>query len=80
MADAANDIEEGGGVTALKDLFAGAVGGIAQVLIGEFFILFVWFKQVSFSPPCKILKDELNLHFFFSVKLFVLMQFVTKYF
>lgn len=43
MADAANEIEEGGGVTALKDLFSGAVGGIAQVLIGMFCLLFMLF-------------------------------------
>jgi len=35
MADAANEIEESGGAAAVKDLFAGAVGGIAQVLIGQ---------------------------------------------
>jgi len=34
MADAAADIEEGGMVRTLKDLFAGAAGGIAQVLLG----------------------------------------------
>jgi hypothetical protein len=36
MADAANDLEEHGMVRTLKDLFAGAAGGIAQVLLGEF--------------------------------------------
>ena len=36
MADAANDIEEHGLTRTLKDLFAGAVGGIAQVLLGMF--------------------------------------------
>jgi solute carrier family 25 carnitine/acylcarnitine transporter 20/29 len=35
MADAAADIEEGGLVRTLKDLFAGAAGGVAQVLLGE---------------------------------------------
>jgi hypothetical protein len=35
MADAANDVEEHGMVRTLKDLFAGAAGGIAQVLLGE---------------------------------------------
>jgi hypothetical protein len=35
MADASNDLEEHGMVRTLKDLFAGAAGGIAQVLLGE---------------------------------------------
>jgi hypothetical protein len=35
MADAANDMEEHGMVRTLKDLFAGAAGGIAQVLLGK---------------------------------------------
>jgi len=33
MADAAAEMEEGGMVRTLKDLFAGAAGGIAQVLL-----------------------------------------------
>lgn len=36
MADAASELEEHGMVRTLKDLFAGAAGGIAQVLLGEF--------------------------------------------
>lgn len=36
MADAAAELDEGGVVRTLKDLFAGAAGGIAQVLLGEF--------------------------------------------
>jgi hypothetical protein len=36
MADAAAELDEGGAVRTLKDLFAGAAGGIAQVLLGEF--------------------------------------------
>jgi hypothetical protein len=35
MADAAAEMEEGGMVRTFKDLFAGAAGGIAQVLLGE---------------------------------------------
>jgi solute carrier family 25 carnitine/acylcarnitine transporter 20/29 len=34
MADAAIEVEEGGFVRTLKDLFAGAAGGVAQVLLG----------------------------------------------
>jgi solute carrier family 25 carnitine/acylcarnitine transporter 20/29 len=37
MADAAAELDEGGVARTLKDLFAGAAGGIAQVLLGEFF-------------------------------------------
>lgn len=40
MADSASDVEEhskgGGALQTAKDLFAGAAGGVAQVLIGEF--------------------------------------------
>lgn len=43
MADVANELEEGGMMRTVKDLFAGAAGGIAQVLLGEFF------SSVSFS-------------------------------
>ncbi|KAG9231030.1 mitochondrial carrier domain-containing protein [Amylocarpus encephaloides] len=35
MADIAAELEEGGMVRTLKDLFAGAAGGIAQVLLGQ---------------------------------------------
>lgn len=35
MADTVAEIEEGGLKRTLKDLFAGATGGIAQVLLGE---------------------------------------------
>ena len=36
MADAAAELDEGGVTRTLKDLFAGAAGGIAQVLLGAF--------------------------------------------
>ncbi len=37
MGDSAPDVEarEGGSMQGAKDLFSGAAGGIAQVLIGE---------------------------------------------
>jgi hypothetical protein len=35
MADAGAELDEGGVVRTLKDLFAGAAGGIAQVLLGK---------------------------------------------
>jgi len=34
MADGSAELEEGGFVRTLKDLFAGAAGGVAQVLLG----------------------------------------------
>lgn len=44
MADVANELEEGGMMRTVKDLFAGAAGGIAQVLLGKFFLsLFIFF-------------------------------------
>ena len=45
MADAAADVEEhgGAGLQTAKDLFAGAVGGVAQVLLGS--------SSFTFSPP-----------------------------
>jgi solute carrier family 25 carnitine/acylcarnitine transporter 20/29 len=36
MADVVAELEEGGFKRTLKDLFAGAAGGIAQVLLGKF--------------------------------------------
>lgn len=47
MADAAAEIEEGGMVRTLKDLFAGAAGGIAQVLLGEFVFGSGWFLEFN---------------------------------
>ena len=35
MADAAAELDEGGIKRTLKDLFAGAAGGVAQVLLGQ---------------------------------------------
>ena len=53
MADAAAEMEEGGMVRTLKDLFAGAAGGIAQVLLGK-----------SIIPACVIcvLSQSFNLN------------------
>jgi solute carrier family 25 carnitine/acylcarnitine transporter 20/29 len=39
MADAAAEVEERGVSQTAKDLFAGAAGGIAQVLLGKFFVI-----------------------------------------
>lgn len=41
MAEA--EIETGGVKQTLKDLFAGAAGGVAQVLLGGFFIFFFFY-------------------------------------
>ncbi len=46
MADAAAELEEGGMVRTFKDLFAGAAGGIAQVLLGKFLV-----QTISFRIP-----------------------------
>lgn len=51
MADAAAEMEEGGMVRTLKDLFAGAAGGIAQVLLGKsiVFLRVIWVLSQSFN-------------------------------
>lgn len=54
MGDSANDLEEHGMVRTLKDLFAGAAGGIAQVLLGKHFSLN--FSIVVQSPLLQLLK------------------------
>ncbi|KAH0002445.1 hypothetical protein KCU78_g14356, partial [Aureobasidium melanogenum] len=64
MADAVEEIERDGGNRAVKDLFAGAVGGIAQVLIGQpFDIVKVRLQTTSqysgaADAASKILKNE----------------------
>lgn len=48
MADAAADIEEHGGLArTLKDLFAGAAGGVAQVLLGMLNVFFSLNFEIS---------------------------------
>jgi hypothetical protein len=42
MADAVADVEDGGLMRTLKDLFAGAAGGVAQVLLGMFKLSFLF--------------------------------------
>lgn len=39
MADAAAELDEGGIKRTLKDLFAGAAGGVAQVLLGQLIVI-----------------------------------------
>jgi hypothetical protein len=57
MGDAVADIEEGGLTRTLKDLFAGAAGGIAQVLLGkplcflEIFLGFYCFTFLALLQP-----------------------------
>ena len=61
MADAAEEIERyeaenAGWVRTAKDLFAGAAGGVAQVLLGEFPILFY-----LFAMACVLRQGELPM-------------------
>ncbi|KAH8661449.1 mitochondrial carrier domain-containing protein [Tricladium varicosporioides] len=51
MADAAAELEEGGMVRTLKDLFAGAAGGVAQVLLGQPFDIVKVRLQTSTTYP-----------------------------
>lgn len=48
---------EGGALQTAKDLFSGAVGGIAQVLIGNFFLP-SFSPCISSSPPFPIILTE----------------------
>ena len=41
MADVAAELDEGGFKRTLKDLFAGAAGGVAQVLLGKWDVAFI---------------------------------------
>ncbi|SPO04444.1 related to carrier protein YMC1, mitochondrial [Cephalotrichum gorgonifer] len=51
MGDAAADLDEHSGTETAKDLFAGAVGGIAQVLIGQPFDIVKVRLQTSTAYP-----------------------------
>ena len=51
MGDVVAEIEERGFVRTLKDLFAGAAGGVAQVLIGMTFDFF-GFLLLPFAGRC----------------------------
>ena len=68
MADAAAELDEGGVKRAVKDLFAGAAGGVAQVLIGQFkMIAFIRYLPIAFDCLCFIgssLHATLSLLFF----------------
>ncbi len=57
MADAAAELEEGGMVRTFKDLFAGAAGGIAQVLLGESEVFaFNTLSNCPIASPCYVLR------------------------
>jgi hypothetical protein len=62
MADAAADMEEGGMVRTLKDLFAGAAGGIAQVLLGKLVVVFLHFTHSN----CPIIVIYFQVYCFIS--------------
>jgi hypothetical protein len=51
MADAAADVDERGVSQTAKDLFAGAAGGIAQVLLGKFVLDFFSWHGTSSEVP-----------------------------
>lgn len=54
MADV--DVEVGGFQRTLKDLGAGAAGGIAQVLLGWYYLIFFVSKSLA-SSTCSLLRD-----------------------
>ena len=51
MADAAAELDERGIKRALKDLFAGAAGGVAQVLIGQS-VMSVFIRYLPIAVGC----------------------------
>lgn len=58
--------EEGGGSKVLKDLFSGAVGGVAQVLIGEYVTMtsLTFANRVNellLSLPCESVRTKRSL-------------------
>lgn len=56
MADAAAELDEGGIKRTLKDLFAGAAGGVAQVLLGQSkIIVFIENFSSAFDNLCFIM-------------------------
>ena len=68
MADAAAELDEGGIKRTLKDLFAGAAGGVAQVLLGQSIII-VFVGYFSFvldylyfiMPSCAAISRKMPL-------------------
>lgn len=58
MADAAEELERAGVNRAVKDLFAGAVGGIAQVLLGEW--LRVYPSSLSESITWNLIRKSMG--------------------
>lgn len=74
MGDAA-EIEQGGAVRMLKDLFAGAAGGIAQVLIGMVFLFGIVFYCVSFLGCCSLRSRALlPCLLFYLLRCFILLE------
>ena len=69
MADAVAEIEAEGATRAVKDLFAGAVGGVAQVLLGELSMIFRTCPQKEQGSSLKkILIPTSSLSFSFSMR------------
>ncbi len=74
MGDIAEDLDaKGGALSTAKDLFAGALGGVAQVLTGEMNLIIFRLlprpsyhdpilKFPSFSPLIAIVSPHLSLH------------------
>jgi hypothetical protein len=48
MAEAEQELQAGGFVRTLKDLFAGAAGGVAQVLLGQFSMTSIFYLRMVY--------------------------------
>jgi len=51
MAEAEQELQAGGFVRILKDLFAGAAGGVAQVLLGQFNMTSIFYLRLVYVLP-----------------------------
>lgn len=67
MADSAADLEahphqQGGAKQTAKDLFSGAAGGVAQVLLGKFDLMMKLGDEAQWAPVTMRMYMQLHMH------------------